>query len=64
MNARSVGGYPIGTRRRSALAIKRRNEQLARAESWMRHIPDDPRELVAALREAGVDLDGLREVLR
>lgn len=61
--SRQHGGYAIGTRRREALAIKRRNEQLAKAESWMRHIPDDPRELVAALREAGVNLDELRRAL-
>lgn len=57
-------GYAIGSRRRTAIAIKRRNEELAKAESWVRHIPDDPRELVEALREAGVDLTELRKALR
>ena len=60
--SRRVNGYPIGTRRRTAQTIARRNERNAR-KAWMEQIPREPRELVAALREAGVDLDGLRKAL-
>ena len=57
------GGYVIGTRREAALTIAAHNEELARAASWTRHIPDDPQELIEALDYAGVDLDELWRTL-
>lgn len=60
---KGAGGYAVGGRRRMAVKLQARNRKLALAESWTRHIPDDPSELVAALAEAGVDLAELREAL-
>ena len=55
--------HPIGTRRRSALELKQRSAERDR-KAWLAQIPHDPWVLVTALREAGVDLDELREALR
>ena len=58
-----LSDHPIGTRRRAALELKQRSAERDR-EAWLAQIPHDPRVLVCALREAGVDLDELREALR
>jgi hypothetical protein len=63
MSTQRHGGYPIGTRRESAEILAKRNEERARV-AWMDNIPHEPQKLLAVLREAGVDLDGLRRALR
>lgn len=44
------------------MRLARRNQRNARA-AWLAQIPREPRELVKALKQAGVDLDELRRAL-